>query len=96
MRVRFTDTANDETYQLLAHIAADNPSAAAAVAGIIEATVARLSGFPRLGAATDVPGVRIIVARPHPYLVFYAIERDVLIVRNVRHPARRRPPDDRS
>jgi toxin ParE1/3/4 len=96
MRVRFTDTANDEADQLFAHIAAHNPTAAGELARIIEATIARLRSFPGLGAETDVSGVRIIVARPHPYLIFYAIDGDVLVVRNIRHPARRRPPTERS
>jgi plasmid stabilization system protein ParE len=96
MKVRYTDTANDENDQLLSGIAAGNLAAAADVAATIEAAVARLSSFPRLGAKTDVAGVRLIVARPYPHLIFYAIENDVLIVRNIRHPARRRPPNERS
>lgn len=31
-----------------------------------------------------------------PYLVFYTIADDTLVVRNVRHAARRRPPEDPS
>ena len=91
MKVRYTDTANEENDQLLAGIAADNPKAAADVAAAIEAAVARLSSFPHLGVETDLLGVRLIVARPYSYLIFYAIERDVLFVRNIRHPSRKRP-----
>jgi toxin ParE1/3/4 len=91
MRVRYTETADDENDRLLAGIAADNPEAAADVAAAIEATVARLSSFPRLGVETDLTGVRLMVARPYLYLIFYAIERDVLVVRNIRHPSRQRP-----
>jgi plasmid stabilization system protein ParE len=96
MRVRYTESANDENDRLLASIAADSPTAAADVAAAIEATVARLSTFPRLGVETDLPGVRLTVARPYAYLIFYTIEREVLVVRNIRHPSRRRPPGDRS
>ncbi|HTV31158.1 MAG TPA: type II toxin-antitoxin system RelE/ParE family toxin [Xanthobacteraceae bacterium] len=91
MKVRYTESANDENDQLLAGIAADNSTAAADVAAAIEATVARLSSFPRLGVETDLAGVRLMVARPYTYLIFYAIERDVLVVRNIRHPSRQRP-----
>ncbi|HTV26812.1 MAG TPA: type II toxin-antitoxin system RelE/ParE family toxin [Xanthobacteraceae bacterium] len=91
MKVRYTESANDENDQLLAGIAAGNPTAAADVAAAIEATVARLGSFPRLGVETDLPGVRLTVARPYTYLIFYAIERDVLVVRNIRHPSRPRP-----
>jgi plasmid stabilization system protein ParE len=91
MRVRYTESANDENDQLLAGIAANNPEAAADVAAAIEATVVRLSSFPRLGVETDLAGVRLMVARPYAYLIFYAIERDTLVVRNIRHPSRQRP-----
>jgi toxin ParE1/3/4 len=91
MRVRYTESANEENDQLLAGIAADSPLAAADVAAAIEATVARLSSFPRLGAETDLPGVRLMAVRPYAYLIFYAIERDALVVRNIRHPNRQRP-----
>jgi toxin ParE1/3/4 len=91
MKVRFTETANDENDQLLVSIATDNPTAAANIAASIEATIARLGAFPRLGAETDFAGVRVVVARPYPYLIFYAIENDVLLIRNIRHPSRQRP-----
>jgi hypothetical protein len=32
-----------------------------------------------------------MVARPYAYLIFYAIEREALVVRNIRHPSRQRP-----
>jgi plasmid stabilization system protein ParE len=90
MKVRYTESANDENDQLLAGIAVDNPAAAADVAAVIKATIARLSAFPRLGTETDLQGVRLMVARPYAYLIFYAIDRDVLVVRNIRHPRRQK------
>lgn len=93
MRRRYTETANHESEQLFASIAADNPAAAAKIAATIEATIARLSSFPRLGAETDVDAVRVIVARPYAYLIYYTVENDVLLIRNIRHPARRRTLD---
>jgi plasmid stabilization system protein ParE len=94
MSPRYTDTARDETNDIFAHIAKDNSHAAAEVAATIEATISRLLAFPRLGSPTNVAGVHMTIARPHPYLIFYSIEDDELVIRNVRHPARRRPPTD--
>lgn len=91
MRVRFTDTANNEADQLFAHIAAHNPKAAGELAHKVEVIIARLRSFPHLGADTDISSVRVIVARPHPYLIFYSIQPDALVIRNIRHPARRWP-----
>jgi plasmid stabilization system protein ParE len=91
MRVRFTATANDENDRLLATIAADNLATAEHVASAIEATIARLRSFPHLGSETDVTGVRLTVVKRYAYLIFYVIENDDIVIRNIRHPAQRRP-----
>jgi len=96
MRVRYTDTALDEIEDILAHIADDNPIAAAKVATAITVTIARLSTYPLLATETDVPAVRMTIARPYSYLIFYSTDGDRLVIRNVRHPARRRPPSEQS
>ena len=96
MKVRYTETALTDIDDILATLANDNASAGAAVAATIEATIARLLSFPFIGAETNVASVHMILARPYSYLIFYSIAGDELVVRNVRHPARQRPPTDRS
>jgi plasmid stabilization system protein ParE len=92
MKLRYTFTARGEIAAILSRIAADNPTAASSVAGAIKATVARLRSFPFIGAETDDRGVYMRIARPNHYLIFYQIVDETVIIRNVRHPARRRPP----
>jgi plasmid stabilization system protein ParE len=92
MKIRYTATARAEADEVFKHIARDNPVAAAAVAAAIRDAITRLADFPRIGAATNDPNVFIKIARPYRYLIFFTIERDTLIIRRVRHPARRRPP----
>jgi plasmid stabilization system protein ParE len=82
---------NDENDRLLATIAPDNPSAAANVAIAIAKTIARLSAFPHLGSRTDVASLWLTIARPYAYLIFYTVENDTLVIRNIRHPAKQRP-----
>ena len=91
MRVRYTATALRDIDEILARIAGDNPSAAAAVAIAIRTSVARLAAFPRIGAETDIPGIFVKLVRTYRYLIFYRIDGHTVVVRNVRHPARRRP-----
>jgi plasmid stabilization system protein ParE len=91
MKVRFTDSARIDLQELLARIATDNAPAAAAVSLAIKEATVRLSLFPRIGAETDQPGIFMKIARPYQYLIFYRIDRDTVVVRNVRHPARKRP-----
>ena len=93
MRVRYTATARAEADDIFAHIANDNPAAAVAVASAIRGAVARLRSFPHIGAATDESGIWIKIVRPYRYLIFYSIDRDAVVIRNIRHPARRRPPN---
>jgi plasmid stabilization system protein ParE len=96
MRTRYTATARSEADEIFRHIAKDNPVAAAAVAAAIRTAIARLAAFPRIGAATNDPNVLIKIARPYQYLIFYSVERDAVIIRRVRHPARPRPPSELS
>jgi toxin ParE1/3/4 len=92
MNVYYTDTAIGEIYDILSYIAEDNPLAAEEVGAIMQATVARLADFPRLALETDVPDVRVAPILPYRYLIFYSIHDDSLVIRNVRHTARKWPP----
>jgi plasmid stabilization system protein ParE len=92
MNVRYTDTALAEINDILAHIADDNPLAADEVGAIMRATIARLADFPRLAFETDVPEVRVAPVLPYRYLIFYSVHDDSLVIRNVRHTARKWPP----
>jgi len=92
MKVRYTDTALAELNDILSYIAKDNPLAADEVGAIVRATIARLADFPRLAIETDVPHVRVAPVLPYRYLIFYSVHDDTLVIRNVRHAARRRPP----
>jgi plasmid stabilization system protein ParE len=95
MRVRFAAAARIELDEILAHISADNPVAATGVAGAIRAAAGKLGSFPRIGSATNDPKILIQIANPYRYLIFYSIEPDAVIIRRVRHPARRRSADER-
>ena len=48
-----------------------------------------LEQHPYAGQSTDLPGVRRLVVSPYPYLIFYRVTDDEVIVQRVRHTARR-------
>jgi len=56
-----------------------------------KATIAQIRSFPRIGTETDAPGIFLKIVRPYRYLIFYRIGVDALVIRNIRHPARRQP-----
>ena len=91
MRVRFTATAFAELIEIRDYIAKDNPTAAKAVIFRVEEVVGRIGRFPYIARAIDQSGVRVFPVGPFPYLVFYTVQGDEVIIRNVRHARRRRP-----
>jgi toxin ParE1/3/4 len=91
MRVRWSETAFAELGEIRSYIAKDNPAAARAVVLRIEQVTTRLGRFPWMGSATDVPGIRVFPALPFPYLIFYAVGDEEVVIRNIRHARRQRP-----
>jgi len=90
MNVRYTESALGEVDEILAHIAKNNPLAADEVAVVLRATIRRITDYPRLAIETDEPGVRVAPILPYRYLIFYSIDDDTVIIRNVLHSARDR------
>jgi toxin ParE1/3/4 len=91
MKVHYTDTALAEIDDILSYIAKDNPLAAEEVSAMMRVAIARLADYPRLAFETDVPGVRVVPVLPYRYLIFYSMQREQIVIRNVRHAARERP-----
>jgi len=87
MKVRYTATALAEIDQIFSYIAEHSRSAAISVRERIERTVEVLSEIPEMAQAADEPGVRRMPVRSYPFVIFYAVEGDVIL--HVRHAARR-------
>ena len=54
----------------------------------IKAAIELLLEFPHIGAPTNDPRIRRIGAHPFPYLIFYEVTADEVIIHAVRHGAR--------
>ena len=91
MRLRYTATARNEVEAILDRIINNNPSAAASVAAAIKTAAFRLRSFPLIGTETNRNGIYMEIACPYHYLIFYEINGQTVVIRNVRHRARRRP-----
>jgi addiction module RelE/StbE family toxin len=90
MRVRFTATAFAEIKEIHDYIAKDNPAAANAVVLRVEQLVTRIAEFPLIAHTVEDSEIRIFPVTPFPYLVFYTVDGDDVIIRNVRHGKRSR------
>jgi toxin ParE1/3/4 len=97
MKVRWTDPAQTDLFEILDYIARDNPAAAERVERRLVAAVASLAEQPRRGRPGRVEGTRELVIPPLPYIVIYRIvERPLrpiseIAVMRVLHGARRWP-----
>jgi toxin ParE1/3/4 len=89
MNIRYTQTALREVDEILFYIAERNRAAAVAVKARVDQTVAALADFPEMAQSTDEPGVRKMPIGRYPYLIYYAIEEDEVVILHVRHGARR-------
>lgn len=89
MRVRFTKPALAELDEIFAYLHQRNRLAATQVVTRVREIASQLGRFPEMGHPKYKPGVRMITVRRYPYLVFYTIERDEVLILSVRHGARR-------
>lgn len=95
MKIRYTETALAEIDEIFSYIASDNSTAANVVIRNIEHTIGLIELFPKIGRLKYRQAVRMLPVRRYPqYLVFYTIEKDEVVILNIRHAARRRPPED--
>lgn len=90
MKLRFTPRAVRDLAEIADTIRTHDPSAALRVRAAILDTIDLVAGFPALGRAQDVPGVRKIVVRRFPYFVYYAVDEAAaeIAVLTIRHAAR--------
>jgi toxin ParE1/3/4 len=96
MRLRFTPQAVHDIAELADYIRAENPAAARRVRDAIYETLRNLILFPKVGRRQTTEGVRKVVTRKYPYLVYYTLDETEgeIIILNVKHPARERDHND--
>ena len=89
MKVRYTKAALRQLGAILSYIAEHSPQGAQNVQARLGRLMAALETQPLIGARTNKPGVRRAVAAPYPYIVLYEVRGDEIIIRAVRHGARK-------
>jgi addiction module RelE/StbE family toxin len=92
MKVRWSRRAIANLVGIADYVREHNPRAAAALEKRIRASIGQLQMFPRSGRPTDDPGIRMFPIVRYPYLVFYEVAEDEVVIHHIRH-ARREPVD---
>ncbi len=87
MRLRFTRPALTDLDEILGYIARRSPQGARRVHERIKAVLDLLCDYPGVGSPTNDPVIRRMTTHPYPYLVFYEVTDQEVIVHAVRHGA---------
>lgn len=92
MKLRFTPRAAQDIAAIADFVHVQNPDAAERVRGAILDSLQTLVLFPNAGRRQNIEGVRKLVTRKYPYLVYYTIDAaaEETIILAVQHPARGR------
>lgn len=88
MRLRYTPQALVELDQVLTEIAELSPQGARRIQQRIQTLVDLLIAYPSSGQLTSLAPMRRLMATPYPYLIFYLVANDEVVVTGIRHGAR--------
>lgn len=91
MKVTYSPRAVADLRSIAAYLKPRSPAGAANVQAAIRRTVAPLGQFPGLGTPQNTAGVRRLVVRKYPYLVYYVIaDADEVSIVTIQHSSRER------
>jgi toxin ParE1/3/4 len=88
MRLRYTLPALADLEAILDYVSARSPQGAAHIHERIQAVIGLLLTHPHIGVLTEDPAIRRVNTSPYPYLIFYEVGEDEVIIHAVRHAAR--------
>ena len=89
MKVRYTLPASVDLDDVLSYLKLHSPQGARNVQARIRAVEKLLAQFPLSGSRTRLSWLRRIAVTPYPYLVFYEVTENEVIIHAVRHGARK-------
>ena len=96
MRLRFTPRAARDLIDIADYIHTQNPTAALRVRSSILDSFELLILFPEIGRRQSIEGVRKLVTRRYPYLIYYTLDMatEEIVILTIQHPARDREYSD--
>lgn len=91
MRLRYTLRALDDLSSILGYLAERSPVGAKHVRRRLQVVIGLLPEHPNIGTPTDDPTIRRLIALPYPYLIFYELGDNEVIIHTIRHSSRDAP-----
>jgi toxin ParE1/3/4 len=92
VKVVWSPEAIRDRTEIIDHIWADNPKAAARISGLFKAASVRLQSTPFIGRPGAIPGSRELIPHPSYRLVYEVRENDVVWIAAIFHTSRQWPP----
>jgi toxin ParE1/3/4 len=89
MKIVYAPRALRDLNGIGAYLIERNPIGAVNVLGAIKSSVDTLSFFPLIGRLVDNAGHRRVPVLRYPYVIFYRIAGDELLILHIRHTSRR-------
>lgn len=87
-KIRYTRPELADLDSILTYISETSPQGAARVQKRVQDVIGLLTVHPEIGLRTDDPNIRRLTTTPYPFLVFYEIGSQEIIVHAIRHGAR--------
>jgi toxin ParE1/3/4 len=96
MKLRLTPRAARDLGEIGDYIRARNPEAALRVRAAILESIQNLVLFPHVGRQQQVEGIRKLVTRRYPFLVYYTADEatEEIVIITIQHAAREREHSD--
>jgi len=88
LRIRYTRPALADLQAVLGSTSSYSPQGARRVQSRIQTFIELLADYPFVGARTDDLSIRRLPIPPYPYLIFYEVAGDEVLIHTVRHAAR--------
>jgi len=88
VRIRYTLPALADLESIFDYVAAHSPQGARRIQSRIKSAIALLPLHPHMGAPTEDPTIRRLVASPYPYVIFYEPVEAEIVIHAIRHAAR--------
>ena len=89
MNVTYAPRALRDLQSIASYLVERNPAGARNVLAAIKASIDSLSHFPQIGRLVDDAGHHRLPVFRYPYLVFYRIAENEVLILHIRHTSRR-------